>query len=303
MSYDIGAHVNLNTTSSEDESHYHSKTNDSFSSSNNHTNEFKVGYNEVTENIETLAHNINNLKRKINIASASTDIGKNINANASIKSELEIDNLFKQSNDIENFVNLNINRLINLANFNNLKNDFKILKNDLKSLNLEWTKIKNLQIKLRKQLENQKPIKKTVVSTTTTTDGNGYVSMNINEETPLIRSDSQRQLLQQTEADPILQQELDYQTIIETERAAEISRIHHNVGEVNAIFKQLGSLVTQQGEQIDTIEGNIGQLRDNAEAANTQLLQAENHQRSRMRCSIWVLIILFFVILFMLLLA
>ena len=127
-----------------------------------------------------------------------------------------------------------------------------------------------------------------------------YISIKVNEQTPLLHDENQHQLQLQEEEEQehqhqqqeLSQEELDFQTIIHQERSQQIGRIHTAVQEVNAIFHQLGSLVKEQGEQVTTIDENISHLHDNMQNANKQLTRADQHQRDRNKCGKVTLIII-----------
>ncbi|AAS53142.2 AFL232Wp [Eremothecium gossypii ATCC 10895] len=110
---------------------------------------------------------------------------------------------------------------------------------------------------------------------------NSYVSIQVrsDERTPLL---AQQQILRQQEHVP--QEELDFHSLIQEVRSQEISNIHTQVQDVNAIFKQLGTLVQEQGKQVDTIDSNINGLTSNLQGANQHLRKAERYQRQRNKC-------------------
>ncbi|CAI4064174.1 hypothetical protein N7582_002601 [Saccharomyces uvarum] len=128
-----------------------------------------------------------------------------------------------------------------------------------------------------------------------------YISIKVNEQTPLLHEEEQHQLQlqeeqeqeqeQQKQQQGLSQEDLDFQTIIHQERSQQIGRIHTAVQEVNAIFHQLGSLVKEQGEQVTDIDENISHLHDNMQNANKQLTRADQHQRQRNKCGKVTLII------------
>lgn len=176
-----------------------------------------------------------------------------------------------------------------------LSGDYQILKESFQRLEREY-KNKRAKHLLRRPTEelSSKPAQGD--------SGPGYVSIQINEQTPLLREEEpvaqqQQQRLAQIPQDAVSQDELDFNTIIHQERSQQIGRIHGAVQEVNAIFHQLGSLVHEQGEQIDTIDGNIGNLSNNAQKANEQLNRADVHQRQRNKCGLITLVIIIVVVL------
>lgn len=182
-----------------------------------------------------------------------------------------------------------------------LFNDFTMLKIELQQLEREYAdkKMKNI-------IKNQKSDKKGVSELVRRDPESGYVSIQVDEQTPLLLQEGQReqspQQLQQhqlaeIQEDSVNQDELDFNSIIQRERSQQITRIHSAVQEVNAIFHQLGTLVNEQGEQVDSIDGNIGHLSHNMQKANEELNRADEHQRQRNRCGLITLVIMVVVVL------
>lgn len=87
---------------------------------------------------------------------------------------------------------------------------------------------------------------------------------------------------------------MDYQDELIREREAEIQEIERGVTELNEIFRDLGHIVTEQGEMLDTIEANVMATRDHTEGADRELRQADNWQKSARRrafCLMMIVII------------
>ena len=183
-----------------------------------------------------------------------------------------------------------------------LYNDFQMLKNELQQSERDYTdkKLRNIIRKPRNEPNSfSKAVRRDPES--------HYVSIQVNEQTPLLfedvqdsslsRSPNQQQQYSQLQEDSVDQDELDFNTIIQRERSQQINKIHSAVQEVNAIFRQLGTLVNEQGEQVDTIDGNVDQLSSNMQKANEQLNKADEHQRKRNRCGLMTLVIMIIVVL------
>lgn len=181
-----------------------------------------------------------------------------------------------------------------------LHNDFRMLKETFQRLQRDYNNKKTKPV-FKKQTKEVAP--KAVRD-----EPEGYVSIKVNEQTPLLlqeesdnqqqqQQQQQQQMFKQVPQNTISQDELDFNTIIHQERSQQINRIHSAVQEVNAIFHQLGSLVHEQGEQVDTIDGNIGNLSNNVQKANEQLNRADEHQRQRNKCGLITLIIIIVVVL------
>lgn len=121
------------------------------------------------------------------------------------------------------------------------------------------------------------------------------------ENTPLLNSDVQTtEVYDSTTAPPILdmvsQEYLDTQNMLIQEREQGIQDIMDGINEINAIFGDLGVLVSQQGENIDTFENNVSDLAANTKHAGDELVAAQNHQRKKMKCSACVLAVLVIVL-------
>lgn len=115
------------------------------------------------------------------------------------------------------------------------------------------------------------------------------------ERTPLLATENEDSYtqdqvqVQQQEQDQINETELQYHMLLTEERNREINQISEGILEVNSIFKDLGELVNQQGEQLDTIEDNILQLHGNTQQADRELTKAHEYQKSKSK---WTCILL-----------
>lgn len=94
------------------------------------------------------------------------------------------------------------------------------------------------------------------------------------------------------ERDVINNEEFDYQQSLIREREEEIRNIETGITELNEIFKDLGSIVTQQGTLVDNIESNIFSVVDNTKIAASELSRAAYYQRRSRSRSLCVLLIL-----------
>lgn len=112
---------------------------------------------------------------------------------------------------------------------------------------------------------------------------------NATETTPLVQT--------QVDQDTIDATELQYHMLLSEERQREISRVSEGIREVNSIFKDLGQLVSVQGEQLDTIEDNILQMHGNTQQASRELQKAHEYQKRRGK---WSCILLIFLCVFVL---
>ncbi|KAF8627433.1 hypothetical protein AX17_006247 [Amanita inopinata Kibby_2008] len=114
------------------------------------------------------------------------------------------------------------------------------------------------------------------------------------EETvpPSLPEQRQAQLLQ-TQLSP---HELAYQESLVQEREAEIREIETGIHELSEIFRDLGTLVNQQGTMIDNIELNISSVAADTGSAVEELTTAAAYQRKAGRRAACLLLVVVFVL-------
>lgn len=121
------------------------------------------------------------------------------------------------------------------------------------------------------------------------------------ERTPLMDNEhgknEQQVAVQEQTQDQIDETELQYHLMLTQERNENINQINEGILEINSIFKDLGELVNQQGEQLDTVEDNILQLSGNTQQAERELMKAHEYQKKKSK---WSCILLFALCIFVL---
>ncbi|KAM9934784.1 hypothetical protein OXX80_005627 [Metschnikowia pulcherrima] len=118
---------------------------------------------------------------------------------------------------------------------------------------------------------------------------------NYTESSPLLSQNEnarQAQLQIQEDQDVIEQTELQYHMLLTEERNRQIEQVAEGIREVNSIFKDLGELVNQQGEQLDTVEENVLQMSGNAHEASRELNKAHEYQKRKSKWSCILLVAL-----------
>jgi len=114
------------------------------------------------------------------------------------------------------------------------------------------------------------------------------------EEGSSNRSPSQRQAqLLQTQLSP---HELAYQESLIQEREAEIREIETGIHELSEIFRDLGTLVQEQGGMLDNIESNISSIAVDTAGAAEELTTAHEYQRRAGRRALCLMLILVVVV-------
>ncbi|KAG8885037.1 hypothetical protein FRB98_002037 [Tulasnella sp. 332] len=107
----------------------------------------------------------------------------------------------------------------------------------------------------------------------------------------------QQQLQLQSQLSPA---DLAYQQSLIQEREDEIREIETGIHELNEIFRDLGTLVVEQGSMIDMIDVNVTSVAVNTAGANEELTTAADYQRKagkRALCLMLVLVIVTCVVL------
>ncbi|KAI9277213.1 t-SNARE [Phascolomyces articulosus] len=87
--------------------------------------------------------------------------------------------------------------------------------------------------------------------------------------------DSQRRLQIQA-----LDNEIEYNEVLISEREGEIQGIEQGITELNEIFRDLGMLVNEQESGIQSIYGNVLNIAQNTRQAADELTTANRHQKS-----------------------
>ncbi|KAI1488907.1 t-SNARE [Biscogniauxia mediterranea] len=108
------------------------------------------------------------------------------------------------------------------------------------------------------------------------------------------------QLHEQEQAHLAPQDEVDFQDALITEREEEIRQIEEGVGDLNVLFQQVAQIVSEQGEQIQTIENNAINVRDDTRGADYELRSAARYQknaRSKACCLLLILAVIMTIVL------
>lgn len=96
------------------------------------------------------------------------------------------------------------------------------------------------------------------------------------------------------------QDEVDFQEALIIEREEEIRNIEQGVGDLNVLFQQVAQIVGEQGEQIETIAGNVENVRTDTRGADYELRSAARYQknaRSKACCLLLVLAVILTIVL------
>ncbi|XP_065889537.1 syntaxin-7-like isoform X2 [Dysidea avara] len=87
--------------------------------------------------------------------------------------------------------------------------------------------------------------------------------------------------------------DLEHNTYLVEERERDMRQLETDIVQINDIFRDLGTMVYEQGEIIDSIEANVEQGAHRVTEGNKQLVKAIKHQRSKRKlcCCFWCILI------------
>ncbi|GJJ72809.1 hypothetical protein EMPS_05167 [Entomortierella parvispora] len=104
-------------------------------------------------------------------------------------------------------------------------------------------------------------------------------------EQPLVQDSQRRMQLM------VVDNELEYNESMIVQREEEIREIEHGITELNEIFRDLGTMVNEQGSMLDSIENNVTSISMSTNAASEELTTAAIHQRNARKKSCYLLLI------------
>ena len=84
------------------------------------------------------------------------------------------------------------------------------------------------------------------------------------------------------------------------ERESEIRSIEQGVGDLSILFRQVAQIVSEQGEQINTIADHVDDTHTDTMAAAVELRQAARYQkaaRNKSCCLLLILAVIFTIVL------
>ncbi len=93
------------------------------------------------------------------------------------------------------------------------------------------------------------------------------------------------------------QGEVDFQESLIIERESEIRNIEQGVSELNELFRDVATIVREQGDVIDAIDLNVENVRNDTRGADTELTQASRYQKKARNKACCLLVIMAVVLL------
>jgi len=110
------------------------------------------------------------------------------------------------------------------------------------------------------------------------------------------RQQQQQQQQQQVQSQQLSPSDLAFQESLIQERETEIREIETGIHELNEIFRDLGTLVVEQGGMLENIESNVTAVARDTHGANEELGQASEYQRKAGRRALCLMLVLVVVV-------
>ncbi|XBW36642.1 hypothetical protein QEN19_002213 [Hanseniaspora menglaensis] len=172
-------------------------------------------------------------------------------------------------------------------------NHQRVLSKDkiLRDVNFSVNEFKNCQYRLKKFNEQLNAENKTAL-------------MHEEEDTFIVASNSLPQGVRGNKMQMIVERhdpsqlEIEYQNKIIEERNQEIGKIQTGIQDINSIFKDLSSLVVEQGQMLNTIESNIYSAESNMKLGANELTKALEYQKRKSKLCFYLFFVLFMILLF-----
>ncbi|KAL8694549.1 MAG: hypothetical protein Q9218_000805 [Villophora microphyllina] len=102
----------------------------------------------------------------------------------------------------------------------------------------------------------------------------------------------QSQVQEQEQLRLASQDEVDFQESLIIERESEIRNIEQSVGELNELFRDVAHIVREQGDQLNTIDANVENVRGDTRQADVELRSASRYQKASRNKACCLLLIL-----------
>lgn len=182
--------------------------------------------------------------------------------------------------DLEILINFKKNYAVKIQDksliFRNLQNNYmKFLKNDEEEKEEEEEDILNMNDEQATLLNEGNDSKSTTPRTTTTTTTTNFTNQQQQQQQQQVQVQLQLQHQQGNNNIQYLQQ-----------REREISKLAHGIIEILTIFKEMESMVIEQGTILDRIDYNLVNTVQDLKQADKELIKAHHYQKRSTKCKI-----------------
>lgn len=155
----------------------------------------------------------------------------------------------------------------------------------------------------RTALEKQRASASAARSAADAGERSGFSPYSDNEPQQQQQQQQQQQMQEQEQLRLASQDEVDFQESLIIERESEIRNIEQSVGELNELFRDVAHIVREQGEELNTIDANVQNVRGDTQQADIELRSASRYQKASRNKACCLLLILAVVLIIIILAA
>lgn len=234
---------------------------------------FSAKVNQLSQQIFRISSNVSSIQRLVGFLGTNKDTEdvRNKLHDVTEQTRLQVKETSQEIKD-----------LARLDNTHSKKLEHNKLSKDFQKVLVEFQKVQRVSAEKQREFVDRARL---------STVRNDYSDEDASEsgDRPLI-DDSQRrmQLL-------VVDNELEYNESMIVQREEEIREIESGITELNEIFRDLGTMVHEQGSMLDSIENNVTSISMSTHAAAEELTTAAIHQRNARKKSCYLLLIAAFV--------
>ncbi|KAF9921553.1 hypothetical protein FBU30_008388 [Linnemannia zychae] len=231
--------------------------------------EFSAKVNQISQQVFRISSNVSSIQRLVGFLGTNKDTEE-------VRNKLH--DVTEQTRDQVKETSQEIKDLARLDNTHGKKLEHNKLSKDFQKVLVEFQKVQRLSA------EKQREFIDRVRQSTALPDYSDEDASESGDRPMLDDSQRRMQLL-------VVDNELEYNESMIMQREEEIQEIESGIAELNEIFRDLGTMVHEQGSMLDTIENNMTPISMNTRAAAEELTTAAIHQRNARKKSCYMLLI------------
>ncbi|KAF9206104.1 hypothetical protein BGZ49_002982 [Haplosporangium sp. Z 27] len=230
---------------------------------------FSARVNEISQQVFRISSNVSSIQRLVGFLGTGKD-------SEDVRNKLH--DVTEQTRVLVKDTSQDIKDLARLDNTQAKKLEHNKLSKDFQKVLVEFQKVQ------RVSAEKQREVVDRARHSNVRNDYEDEVREDSGDQ-PLI-NDSQRRMQLM-----VVDNELEYNESLIVQREEEIREIEHGITELNEIFRDLGTMVNEQGSMLDSIENNVTSISMSTNAASEQLTTAAIHQKNARKKSCYLLLI------------
>ncbi|KAF9107464.1 hypothetical protein BGX27_008727 [Mortierella sp. AM989] len=230
---------------------------------------FSARVNQISQQVFRISSNVSSIQRFVGFLGTNKDT-------EDMRSKLH--DVTEQTRVLVKDTSQDIKDLAKLDNTQAKKLEHNKLSKDFQKVIVEFQKVQRVSAEKQREFVDRAKLSSVRVD---------YEDEDRSEsgDQPLI-NDSQRRMQLM-----VVDNELEYNESLIVQREDEIREIEHGITELNEIFRDLGTMVNEQGSMLDSIENNVTSISMSTNAASEQLTTAAIHQKNARKKSCYLLLI------------